>query len=61
MSAQGFSPEPREYHCAVAVCALLGDVNSALEIMQQQHARGGRALPETCVQQLRVHALNVCI
>jgi len=49
MSAQGFSPEPREYHCAVAVCALLGDVNSALEIMQQQHARGGRALPETCV------------
>ena len=49
LSAQGHTPEPREYHCAAAACALTGDVAGVLGVMQQQHARGGRALPETCV------------
>jgi hypothetical protein len=49
LSAQGHTPEPREYHCAAAACALTGDVAGMLGVMQQQHARGGRALPETCV------------
>jgi hypothetical protein len=55
MAASSCSPGPREYHAAAAAHALAGDVGGALRVMQDQHARGGRALFETCVF-LPVHA-----
>ena len=47
MSLNDCSPGPREYHAAVAAHALANDVAGALRVMQDQHARGGRALFET--------------
>lgn len=49
MAVAGLLPGPREYHAAAAACVLEGDVGGALRVMQDQHARGGRALFETCV------------
>ena len=48
MSLDGYPPGPREFHIAVATHALAGDAVGALRVMQDQHARGGRALFETC-------------
>ena len=49
MSLDGYPPGPREFHIVVAAHALAGDAAGALRVMQDQHARGGRALFETCV------------
>ena len=49
MASAGCAPGPREFHAAAAAYALAGDVDGALRVMQDQHARGGRALLETCV------------
>jgi hypothetical protein len=51
MAVDGYPPGPREFHIAVAAHALAGDAAGALRVMQDQHARGGRALFETCVPQ----------
>lgn len=47
MSEAGCPPGPVEYHAGVAACALSGELLDALALVQDQHARGGRALFET--------------
>jgi hypothetical protein len=60
MSLDGHPPGPREFHIAVAAHALAGDATGALRVMQDQHARGGRALFETCVPARRALSRRGC-
>jgi len=47
MTDAGCLPGPQEYHLAVAAHALQGSVDGMLEVLNEQHKHGGRALLQT--------------
>ena len=55
MAAARCPPGPQEYHLAAAGYALAGDVDGVLDVMEEQHKRGGLALLETCARCWRDH------